>query len=490
MSAGLPCPNPICPHTFPAETIRGAGALQCPRCGTRFDFRGAAPPPPAARPAPGRRVPAVPVATTVVPAVPLAAPVPPAQTVGSPDLAFDSNPGLTIAPTRLLQTPRGSWVKTLIVLLLALAATAGGIYGVSLLVTKFESRGEDASAQFEPYNFDLKVPGKSWKPDDALETRLGVRWAMSRSGPRSHVALEFIDYQEKNFPPRGKLIEEFKKHLQGYLPDFAWQPKAPATVDRLIKAGTLGKQPAYVLEFEGTHDSVVFAGECHIVEYRGFVYWLYTFGPVPEPAEARETLRGEWKEICDGFTLLNQREGWRPAPRKRSVYDGKTYEVSYPTDLWKKQEGAGLDPEADLAVQAIDTQEKGGEDSKAGKAALLQVVRLKGTKDAQSAAELLRNHFLARQAAVLGTKAENLTLTPLENRNGQKLDGPADLGKLKGHLSKNRLTTTGGTLDRFVVLAAVPGPEETIGVYCDAPFKRRDYWEQEIGQVIETLRRK
>ena len=43
MPQGFACPNPACTHTFPPEAVRGAASLTCPRCGTVFRFRAAAP---------------------------------------------------------------------------------------------------------------------------------------------------------------------------------------------------------------------------------------------------------------------------------------------------------------------------------------------------------------------------------------------------------------------------------------------------------------
>ncbi len=225
------------------------------------------------------------------------------------------------------------------------------------------------------------------------------------------------------------------------------------------------------------------------MEYRGYVYWLAFFGP-PSSGEQKEAVRKAWDELRERFLVLDRREGWQPQPRKQKTHPGKGYELNYPADVWHKPDNVqNPDPAADLLLHGLDPRaEKEGEDSRAGKTAFLNVVLLPA--DDKETGKALRDHFLARHVDIGTGKLDDLQLKALEDRKGKPMEGPIDVGKQKGHLLKARLTVTGGTADRFVVLLSVPRGKDTLGLYLDAPFKYREYWELEASALLEGLRPK
>jgi hypothetical protein len=373
----------------------------------------------------------------------------------------------------------------MVVLLLALAGTGGMLYGIYHIVSQFKGGSGPASGDLREFNCNLDPPA-GWHFDRGLAEELHVLYALRRSDPAGHFALEVVDFKDR-FPSKGALLELFKDRIGSYFAEFAWQPKAPATVDKLDKLGTLAKQPAYVLEFEGTHDEVAFEGECHVIEHRGFVYWFIVFAR-PTSGEEKETLQKEWEKLRGAFTLLDRREGWQPRPRKTQPFAGKGYEIAYPTDVWKKPEVDNPNAASELMLHGTDPrQERDGEESKAGRTVTLHVVKL-GKPPDKDPGKLLREHFIGQQAELLGAKREDLKLTPETDRKGKPREGEADVGKARGFLSKSRLSLTGGSVDRFVVLASVPHGEGSIGIYCDSPYKYRAFWEQEVNALLESFK--
>ncbi len=517
MPAGLPCPNPTCTQVFPPDAVK-AGKLKCPRCGGVFDFRGNAPPPPAApraaapvarptppRPAPVKPVPppapvrsappkpvpppappsAIPVAPVPV-AAPMAVPVASVPGVAAPaaNLVFASNPELTIATPRTPPRGRRRPLRTAIVVLLSLAGTGGLLFGIYTIVSRITGPSTiNVSADLRKFNCQL-TPPSAWKQDISLQNDMNVLYAMKRKGPYCQFVLEIEDFKNQ-FANKAILIDVFKNRLGGQFSDLAWQPKPPASIDKFDKHGTLAKKEAYVLEFEGGRDGRVHKGECLIMEYRGFVYWFMTFAPQAD-AETMKGVEKEWDELRNGFAVLDEREDWQPQPRRTKTYAGKGYEVNYPLDVWIKMDGKQADPACDLELFGEDSRTKNdeGEESRAGKAGHLHVVRL-GKPDAKEPGKVLRDHFLVRQVEAGLGKLDDLQLKVLEDRKGKPLEGERDFGGTRGHAVKYRMTVTGGTADRFVVLATSPRGDQTIGIYAESSFNLRDFWEQEINAVLE-----
>jgi hypothetical protein len=543
MPAGFPCPNPTCSHVFSPESIKGAASLKCPRCGTIFQFRTeAAPrpavPPPPPRPAspprakavpppppppvpaarapqamPARPVPPVPPAAQPVARVapPVAVPVPPPRMpvalpvpgtaysgppAPDPALDFSSESNLTVSPPSLLtRRPRNPW-RLPLVLLIALVLTGGGVAGLVVLLNHLQSgsQSEGGGNAFDEHNFSLRIPESPWKRDEGLEVDLKCLLAFSArdSEPARFMAIAIKDY-EKRFPGKGVLLDEALYRLRGFFVDggqsaLQWQPKAPATLDDLTPKGTLGKEPALVLEFEATRDSVPYIGEVHITEYRGRVYWFFAFST--GGFQDREARQEEWSQLRSRLAFLKQRQGWTPQERPHEPFKGTGYRLAYATGVWKrKEEPDRYDPKAELVLEGHDPKEdREGGLSRAGKAALLQVVLLPAVADLKAAGEAARKHFVERQVELLGPGAEAPTFTVTERQGAKQEKASADIGKAKGYLSRNELKVPNGSLDRFVVVAAVPRDNQLVAIYGECEWERRDYWEQEILMLLEKFK--
>jgi hypothetical protein len=257
-------------------------------------------------------------------------------------------------------------------------------------------------------------------------------------------------------------------------------------MDRLEKQGELASNPAYVFEFAAVRDEVAYEGECHILEHQGFVYWFFVFAPTPGDDD-REEVQKEWENLRESFVLLDKRGGWTPRPRKSQTIAAAGVEMAFPLDVWKRVEENNPDDRSALMLHGMDPgAERGGEDSKAGKTATLHVVQL-GKPDEKEPNKLLKDHFIAQQAAFLEKKVEEIELTTLTDSKGKPLEGKAKIGKVEGTITRGRLRASGGTFDRYVVLVTVPVGEGAVGIYFDSAFKYRDFWEIEIGSLLETF---
>jgi hypothetical protein len=398
------------------------------------------------------------------------------------DLNFASKPELTVSTPKSLQRPRRGRKQIILIAVLTLLVVGGFAAALLLLGDKKTQPPREWKA-YDAFNITLKEPASPWKRDLGLAEDMGSIWAWSRGEPNNFCALEVIDYEkEKRVPGKSSLIDVFKNRVDSYFPGMAWQPKAPATIEKLEKLGTLGKQEAYVLEFEGTRDNATYEGECHIMEYQGRVYWFFAFAPQKTGAEEKDSLRKEWAAVRSGFAVLDNRKDWRPTPRETSSAAGEGFSMDFPRDTWKLSRSGKK-----LVLQGTILKGDDGEDNRAGRSAELQVSVLDGKFDFKAAMTALREQFLAEQAEFHDVKRDDLELKVLSDSKGKMLEGQTAIGSARGYLSKNQLTIKGGTFDRFVVLAVIPRADQAVGITCESAFKRRDFWEQEIHGVLDTF---
>lgn len=257
-----------------AELLRAPARLTCPRCGYVFDIRPAAPPPVA-----------LPVPTAVV----------------TDDLNFSAPPG----PRRGGRSPRQKAV-------VAGVAVGGALLlflAIGFVVSNLRKRSDRSGSSTETFNFSTRRLDAVWQPNDSQ--LLGCKWSWQRDAPVCILAIDVEDH-EKGFPKEAALMEGVAQRLDKYLTAVTWRPKPPSTRDHLLAQGSLDGQPCYVFDFDGQRKQTSYVGECHVLEHRGFVYWVFTLSPAPNDDEGLRAVRRYWNSGRDGFQLLNRREGWMP----------------------------------------------------------------------------------------------------------------------------------------------------------------------------------
>jgi hypothetical protein len=417
------------------------------------------------------------------------APAVPVESAPNPALDFSSNPEVTLTPPRYLRRSRRSPIQVLAILVAVVVLSVGALTGILLLVQKVRQEVDSPDVhQYEQQNFALRRPEAPWHKDEELANRMKAALGFSRSDPAGRFAVDVVDYR-RSIPGLPVLVDEMLTRLTAYFGEVpAWQPAKGATRERLVPNGELAGQRALVLEFEGTRDNVVHSGECYIVPYQGFVYWVFTFGPQAGDPDAQKEIMDEWRRVRNGFSVLNRREGWKPLPRESQPFQGKGYALAHAKDVWKRQAPEGYDPAAELVLIGHDSRPDPDEEgSKAGKSAVVQVLLLPARADLKTAAAEARKHVFARKQEEQMKPASEFEFDPLDDARGAKQDGEADVGKAKGWVSKNRLAVKGGTAERFLLLAVVGRPDQTVALWCECEYSRRNYWELEFAELLESF---
>jgi hypothetical protein len=404
---------------------------------------------------------------------------PPAAAPAGEELNLTPQPGLVRTPQRR-RSGEGDfpWAKVIGLTLVAGCGIVVGILAITWL-GHFRQQGSDGGGPdgaVTGYNCRFKLPPPEWKPDQQAQFSLGVNLALSRQSPSNHFGLFWKDYKDR-MPPDGELLDEALRHLRKHLGEAVqWEPKPG-------EGAHLGGLPAMHIEFAGTDpEQAAVDGECVMLAHRGYGYWLFTWGPDAQ----HDQLVNEWEKLREGFSLLDGRQTWKEKPREKEVATGARakYQLSYPTDLWKKQALAGYDPMSDMVLEGFEVDKKAAAHS--SKAGLLYVLVLPKEADLKAAAAAVKKHLLKRfQDEGQG----NVDLVTVKEKGGAEADREARIGNLAGRLMKWRGSAAdSSSFERFYQVGVVQRSAGTLVLLGECHWERRTFWEPEFKLVFDSLK--
>jgi hypothetical protein len=498
MPPSFPCPNPACTHTFSPQAVKGASSLICPRCGTVFQFVANAPassrpsrtmkppavsrpsvPPPLPKPPPPR--PVAPVANVPVAQPVSAKDVPIAAPVGAlpahAALNFNSTPDVVVPHTRRLSGKGGKrrLAPLLAILVLVVLGLGLAVWGGLWLIhfKRMENAEEDPVHAASLFNCRFILPDKPWKRDRDIELHLHVNLGMRSSQSNNCMGLYFKDYKTR-VPSDAEMVDEALDKLRSYFQGLAWELKPKA------ENVQFGGHPALALEFQGDDpESVQMNGECHMLAYRGYAYWFFTWVPLRD----KELLSPEWADLRRQFTLLDGRKGWTEKPRETEPVQGKKakYQLAYVKGLWTPKPAEDYDDLADLVLQGDEPDP--GRRKHSSKSATFQVLVLPKQDNLKIAAAAAREYLRKREEK----EYPKTTFETNKDKRGAEMDRNTDIGKEHGHLSKFRVRNT-EDLERFLIVAVVNRPDGVLVLVGDCLWDRRDFWDQEFTPLLDTLK--
>jgi hypothetical protein len=529
MAEPVPCPNPACTAVFTPESLRGATRFTCPRCGTLFQFRATPEPASASRSSGGRSTarrgegaassgaprppesnarlatmqPADPATTNTIPPSRTQQRIPPKSAAKVVDPPAPPPPGAapaeappaadTPATFQFAPEPEGGGIivrrespkrrnARRVATLLLIALAAGGVlatgykwfYSAKLGDAAGGSERMEGAYQFVP-------PGKDWKKDTDLRLRMQVGGAWRRSRDAAAMAFLARDYKTR-LPGEGELIGDALARLRLQFKRVDWE-RSP--VEAL-----LGGQPAQAIDFDATDaEEVDVRGRAYLLGYRGYGYWLFLWSPSGDGGQAAADA-----ELVRAAFALNPtfREGWQekaPELEPLAVPQGGVA-LSYPKAVWVEEEKAGYDPKAVQVLKGSFSVDGTGKhrDWTASRVASAQVLVIP-VADGKGPGEAARAYVLESQKDPDRGGYPKTTLQPIKNKAGEAQDHDADLGDLRGRLTKLQMANTEDR-ERFVVLGVVPRPEKgrLLVVWCECDWAMRDYWEPEFVILLNSLR--
>jgi len=492
----FPCPNPTCTHSFSPAAVKGASRLVCPKCGTVFQFGSTAPAsahpvaakkPEARQAKPAKPTPAPPSAVKgkampvpPPPSMPAAQRVPVAVPVSPPvALSFNSSPEMVVPRAQVRKMGKGRLLAILglcgvVVLGLALAVWGGRWL---LQWSQEDSTEDDPAVISSGFNARFPLPGKPWTRDKNIQMKMHVHIAMRSSERNNGLAVTFRDYKNR-LPSDAELLDEALTKLRSYFRGLEWEQRTSA--EPTLLAG----KPAKVLDFQGDDpEQVAMNGECTMMASRGYAYWIFTWAPLGELNNDRESIAGEWAELRQRFSLLDGRKGWTAKPRETERIAGKKakYQLAYVKGLWTTEPAADYDPQADLVLKGHEPDPE--RRPLASKVATVEVLVLPKQDNLQAAVTAARDHVQQRERKEYPQTAMKI----LRDKHGAELDMDAMIGKEAGHLTKLEVTNTEDR-KHFLVIAVVNRAEGVLVLVGSCLWERRDFWEQELTSLLDTLK--
>jgi hypothetical protein len=396
---------------------------------------------------------------------------------------------LIVPSTKRYRRPRGtsSFLKGLFVFLL-LASVASGVlyYYRDELVPLFAPAGvaEERKAFQTQGNFSLDVTG-GWKQDKALQDRLRANLALSLKKPRGHMALYYRDYKTRA-PSDGELLDFALKPLRDYFPQMEYED--PFSGDKKGRTGELGEEPAIVFTFSASDAAdIPMRGKCLMLTRQGFAYWLLFWGP----EDYQDQLVDHYEVLRQGFKLHDERDGWKPMPRKMDVFTGTAlaYQLHYAKDVWRAEESPrDADSAAELLLRGFEPSidEETGKArviELAGKAAEIRVLVLPKAADLKAAIQATQDHIKKKLVETTPT----VKIEPVPDRKTGKPIPGVEVGAFRGQVDRLRLELSPDN-ERYMRVGVVSRPEGVLAIVCECRWERRDYWEQEFKTLLATVR--
>jgi hypothetical protein len=498
----LPCINPFCTQTFSPQDLEGVSTLTCPKCGAVFEFAvsseatmhpGDTAKLPSVNPEKKVRIEAAAPPEQPQLSASLSTPPPPSITAtpsaqpaaaaaGSTSLNFNSTADMVAPRRRRTVRKRGSRrrrrriIGIVAVLGIASAVALGGWY--KYLYKKPVGDGDPTRAA-RIYNAAF-IPEKSWRRDREIQRRWHVQIGMKSSELNNSMALFFKDYKDR-LPSDAEMLDEALLKLRSYFRPLEWELKPKSEPMRL--AG----RPAQVVEFQGDDaDHVTTNGECYMMAYRGYAYWLFTWAPLGDLEKQREPIQDEWAGLRKCFSLGTERRGWKAKPRETDRIEGKNagYVLEFVKELWTHEWGQHEDMQLEYLLRGHEPDPE--RKPLAGKDATVQVFVLPKQADLKSA-ELKS----ATDAALDHLKQRELKLYPrtkwerIKDKNGE-FDRDAKIGNETVHWIKLHVQNT-EELERYLSVAVVNRSEYAIVLVGDCLWERRDFWDQEFTALFKTF---
>jgi hypothetical protein len=435
----------------------------------------------------------VPVATAVN--APLMAAPPPG---GDPALNFESQAAGVVAraPRKRRQAlTTGQWIVRIGTWsVLAGGALAGLVWGVLLLRSWINQRDGQSDQTIRDANYKLTLPEDWTDPREKerardIKVRMDLNLCVARSGPSNRFGLYYRDYGNR-LPSEGEMVDEALRKLRGnpadeergrkpYFTSLQWELRPKENLP------PLGGQPASQIEFEGVdEDNVLCTGEVTMTAYRGYAYWLFTWGPIQQKDEIVPT----WEQLRKRFALGNEREGWVETPKESELVEvpGRPFHLRSAKDIWRRSLSEGWDPAALVVLLGNDPTKS----KHAGRAASLQVLWLPKPEEGKSLGDTVQAYILAQQKVEYPETKIDVVKVKTRDKEETDVNGPAEIGSLKGHLMKlHVLNGEDSTRERYMVVGAVAEADGILVLQFDCDWNRREFWDSEFMPLLKTLRK-
>lgn len=241
-------------------------------------------------------------------------------------------------------------------------------------------------------------------------------------------------------------------------------------------------QPAWRCTFKGRLN-VVWWGECYLVPYHGFGYWVFIAAPTTEGVQGQVA---EFEEQ-HAITFTTDRVGWTEQPPDMETFTAtdNAFTVKTPEKVWRENDPKTEDENGVIYLsghfQSLQAQPV---ELAIAKNATLVGVALEKKAD-------LREAFKETVAYLEKKKKEeskDYQFAPF-NKDASGIDGElGDVGTLPGCVGELRLLRNKDTM-RYILIAVFNEGTKTYGLRLECSWENQEIWRKEFRELLKTLRR-
>jgi hypothetical protein len=492
MSNTIPCPNPVCTHSFTQVELQSAAQLVCPLCGFRMQGKAkAAPKPvPTAKPAVAQPIPvatAKVVVASPVAAAPKPAPASPTPSVGSEETVPDE----TLIQTPLVRTGKRSrpfnWTKLALILLatgfaISIVVGAGGL--ALLLFNRGGGLGgptfgsddvvhtgaiRDSKGASEKV-YQLVLSKAEWSLDNEVKSKLGAHTAWKHNELDFWFALVVKDHASQK-PRDAEMLQFALSKLENQFGDaLELGAKAePAKFDGL---------PAQKIQFKGQIKTSNWLGECYMFFKDGIAYYCYLGSPDWETVQKYAASLPERH-----FNVMVERRGWREQPPPMETFTSLNTKLALtvPKKVWERANPKDIDENGELFL--FGRFQKDNEKDNRKNASIL-VFTMPAKDDGKDAVKAARDYL---DSKVMNDMTNFKIVHAAEVSAGQsELGADEEVGNRKGRIVDLKLVFN-AEAKRYYLMAVLTESEQTFVILCECAWESRQIWRQDFLEVLRSL---
>lgn len=467
MANGFSCPNQSCKHLFRLDELHGVQSITCPSCKKSFAIRN-----------PSKNIPEKPPKTSAIKSI-----VNQNKVEETQGLVFEAKSEIkTTIPT----TKKASGKKKknsglslsqvfflgILVFFISVSFAAFYIIGLPLLkkeiTNETKQSGEKVTELIEADFFTLK-PLNFYTKDKKLAQTLQTKFAYT--GKDKDIWLMYYkDFKTRN-PTGTEMLQEMISRLKLFLPkSLEWEEKAEQI--------EIGKTPFKKFIFEGAkEDSSAWVGDCYSANINGVFFLIICIAPIDNKDLVQET----WEKFNEGLTVKsNAKVDWKPTPRKTRLISIEKLKMSFavPELVWVPQDTKDYDTNPESVFIGKNSSDLG--DFLNQKAKLQVFALTKPIKDEKA-------WDMAEEKLFELIKEEKTTDT--------KIEKVADAKQIFADINQKSITAKADNftlkvddqIQKMIFLGKYSTTNGTLVFVCEIPFKTKDYWLEELNDILKSI---
>ncbi|MCY2942101.1 MAG: hypothetical protein NTV50_10605 [Planctomycetota bacterium] len=467
MANGFPCPNQSCKHLFRIEEMQGVQSITCPSCKKSFAIR-----------KPNKSTPVI-------------APKPPVANPPKNQNKIEEDQGLVFESKSEIKTNISTTKKTLPkknknsglslsqvfflgIGMFFISVSFAAFYIIGLPLLKKEIKNDsvqqtEASPELIDSDFFTFKPLNSYTKDQKIAQTLQTKFAYTGK-EKDLWLLYYKDFKTRN-PTGTEMHQEMISRLKLFLPkSLEWEENAEGV--------EIGKVPFRKFIIEGTKDdSSAWVGDCYSANVNGVYFLILCLVPI----DSKDLVQESWVKFNQGLAIKsNAKVDWKPTPRKTRLVTVEKLKMSFaaPESIWLPQDIKDYDTNPESVFIGKNASDSGDFLNQKAK---LQVFALQNPIKDEKAWDMVEEKLFEL------LKEEKTADTKIEKYVDTKNKFPELKNKTITAKAENFTIKIDDQIQKLIFWGRYSSKNGSLLFLCEIPFKTKDYWLEEINDILQSL---